>query len=256
MLGSATFESLCHMDDPSNNAARGKGRRSSAASATDESARRSALRSAKALQPAQRATPHAAALPASEGDDDEPLKDCVRAMIGRDQAALGRLYDATCGRVHAVILRIVRRADLAEEVLADVYLQAWRDCHRYDAARGKVIAWLLIIGRTRSLDALRRADEAFSHPTPEDFLSPEAMRSDEDDPLGLLDAARGHDALHMALAGLSAVQRQLVALAFFKGLSHAEIAAHTRLPLGSVKTHIRKALLQLREILADDSDTR
>lgn len=244
MLGSITAEWLCNMNDPSNEVGRRKGRRVAAGTTESDSARRLAAR------PAQ-ARPQATALPASDREEDNFLRTCVTGMVGRDQAALAKLYDATCARVHGVILRIVRRADLAEEVLADVYHQAWRDCHRYDRERGKVIAWLLIIGRTRSLDALRRADEAFSHPAPHDLVAPEAILSSDDDPLSLLDAARGNAGLHEALEALSAVQRQLIALAFFKGLSHAEIAAHTRLPLGSVKTHIRKALMQLRDVLAD-----
>lgn len=182
------------------------------------------------------------------------LLQCIEQMRGRDQVALGKLYDATAARVHGVILRIARLPELAEEVLADVYLQAWRDCDRYDPARGKVIAWLLIIARTRSLDALRRADEAFSHPAPEDLLTGDALVDSAKDPASMLEVLQDNSALQEALDSLSAIQRQLVALAFFKGLSHAEIATHASLPLGSVKTHIRKALNQLRERLAKSGE--
>ena len=152
----------------------------------------------------------------------------------------------------------LRRPEMAEEVLADVFHQAWREAARYDSARGKVIAWLLIMGRTRSLDALRRADEAFSHPDPHDLIGPESALPEHggqaaDDPVNLLAGVEGNARVHAAMASLSAIQRQLVALAFFKGLSHAEIAAHTRLPLGSVKTHIRKALAHLRDALESDA---
>ncbi len=174
----------------------------------------------------------------------------VEGMQRRDQVALGKLYDSTAARVNGVVLRIVRLSELAEEVLADVYMQAWRDSHRYDPARGKVIAWLLIMARTRSLDALRRADEAFSHPAPQDLLSGEALVDATENPAAMLEALQENSALQAAMESLSATQRQLLALAFFKGLSHAEIASHTRLPLGSVKTHLRKALSQLRERLA------
>lgn len=244
MLGSATAEWLGNMSNPSNEAGRRKGQRIAAGQAASGAGGRPNDRQSLARV----STP---AVPSDDREEEAFLRACVQEMVGRDQSALGRLYDATCARVHGVVLRIVRRADLAEEVLADVYHQAWRDCQRYDAGRGKVIAWLLIIGRTRALDALRRADEAFSHPAPHDLVAPEALLSGDDDPLNLLDTARGNDGLNAALGALSALQRQLIALAFYKGLSHAEIAAHTRLPLGSVKTHIRKALLQLRDALAE-----
>ncbi|MBL8517155.1 MAG: sigma-70 family RNA polymerase sigma factor [Betaproteobacteria bacterium] len=188
-------------------------------------------------------------------DEEATHRELVRRMCGQDQAALASLYDATASRVHGVIQRIVRRPEVAEEVLADVFHQAWREAARYDAARGKVIAWLLIMGRTRALDALRRADEAFSHPDPHELAGPASALPElggqaADDPANLLAAVEGNARVHAAMTSLSAIQRQLVALAFFKGLSHAEIAAHTRLPLGSVKTHIRKALAHLRDALA------
>ncbi|MDX2217979.1 MAG: sigma-70 family RNA polymerase sigma factor [Burkholderiales bacterium] len=247
MLGTVTAEWLYTMNEPTKPASTRKHR-----PVSDDAPSRTAasLSAVAAATRRQDATPTAV----DDGEEDVRLRAWVTAMIGRDQRALGSLYDATCARVHGVILRIVRRADLAEEVLADVYHQAWRECHRYDPTRGKVIAWLLIIGRSRALDALRRADDAVSHPSPEDLLAPEALVDSDRDPLGLLDAARGNGMLHAALAALTATQRQLIALAFFKGLSHDEIAAHTRLPLGSVKTHIRKALLQLRDTLADPRD--
>jgi RNA polymerase sigma factor (sigma-70 family) len=233
MLGSVTAECVCSVDE---SAHKTKGRLARARSTGGQGKTASSPR-------------------ASRVDEDAQMLAWVAGMTRRDQAALGQLYDATCSRVHGVVLRIVRRADLAEEVLADVYHQAWRDCHRYDPGRGKVIAWLLIIGRSRSLDALRRADEAFSHPAPEDLLTQDVLAGGGNDPLDLIEAMRGNASLREALESLSALQRQLIALAFFRGLSHAEIAAHARLPLGSVKTHIRKALLQLRDVLTDAGET-
>ena len=112
----------------------------------------------------------------------------------------------------------------------------------YDTERGHPLAWLMVITRSRALDQLRRVDPAESHAEPE--LLAEAI--DEDAPRNLLAAVQEHGALHAALAALPAVQRQLLALAFFQGLTHSEIAAHTRLPLGTVKTHVRRALQTLR----------
>ena len=174
------------------------------------------------------------------------------AIARRDEAALAAFYDATINRVYGLALRITRQPESAAEVASDVYFQVWRDATRYDAKRGNVAAWLMTICRSRALDLLRRADEAEAHPEPES-LRPEAMEQDTGQ--DLLAATQQHAALHSALARLEPLQRQLIALAFFRGLSHQEIAAHARLPLGSVKTHIRKALAVLRESLPEKSST-
>lgn len=182
----------------------------------------------------------------SPDQDEAALRACLEGIRNRDQSALGRLYDLTVSRVYGVALRIVRRAELAEEVVPDVYMQVWREVGRYDAGRGRVMAWLLIIARTRSLDLLRRQDEAFPHPNPQD-LAPDTPQ--EGDLLTMMSAAHEAQALHAALGTLTPLQRQLLSLAFFKGLTHSEIVVHSGLPLGSVKTHIRRALAVLREHL-------
>lgn len=182
----------------------------------------------------------------SPQEDEATLLECLDGIRNRDQSAIGRLYDLTVSRVYGVALRIVRRAELAEEVVPDVYMQVWREAGRYDSSRGRVMAWLLIIARTRSLDLLRRQDEAFPHPNPHDLASDTPR---EDDLLTQLSEAHEAQALHAALGTLTPLQRQLLSLAFFKGLTHSEIVAHSGLPLGSVKTHIRRALAVLREHL-------
>jgi RNA polymerase sigma factor (sigma-70 family) len=209
---------------------------------------RGARKTTKSAKPASRK----AAEPALQADDDDTLCGHLKGMIARDQAALSRLYDATAGRLYGVALRIVRQADMAEEVVSDTYFQAWRDCGRYDAARGKVLAWLLIICRSRALDALRRRDEAMSHPDPHELS--EETGDPRENPQDLLSAVQESSALHAALSTLSPLQRQLVALAFFRGYSHSEIEEHTGIPLGSVKTHIRKALSVLRGVLGEAAE--
>jgi len=184
-------------------------------------------------------------------DDDASLLECIEAIRERDQQALARFYDLTVGRVYGIALRIVRHADMAEEVVSDVYMQVWRDAHRYDDARGRVLGWLLVIARSRSLDFLRRQDEAFSHPDPYELVAePESARLNPQD---LLEATQAGSAVHAALEKLNPLQRQLLSLAFFRGLTHSEIVEHSGLPLGSVKTHIRRALSILRETLEPDA---
>lgn len=170
------------------------------------------------------------------------------AIARAEETALGALYDLTLSRVFGVALRIVGKSEAAEEVVADVFMQVWRNARDYDAVRSRPVTWLLMMTRSRALDHLRRRDEAESHPEPE-TLNLEAQSGD-DDPMNILLAVERDTALHAALADLTATQRQLVSLAFFKGLSHQEIAAHTTIPLGTVKTHIRKALQILHHELA------
>lgn len=190
----------------------------------------------------------------NKGGGTDRLEDACRALVGRiaqrDEAALGELYDAALGRVYGLALRIVRQAAGAEEVAEDTFWQIWNEAGRFDPQRGRALTWILTICRSRALDHLRRQDEA---QTVED---PEALRSealtDEDDPGRLLDAFQRASAVRAAVATLGATQRQLVALAFFRGLTHQEIAQACRMPLGTVKTHLHKACRQLMAKLSPD----
>lgn len=179
--------------------------------------------------------------------EDALLHALMARITDRDQSALAELYDATVARIFAVAQRITRQTTAAEEVVADVFLQVWQRGERYDVERGRVLTWLLTICRSRALDWLRRRDTAELHEDPETLRSD--VRESSDEPFALLDALeRGAD-VHAALSTLNERERQLIGLAFFRGLTHQEIADHTTLPLGSVKTIIRNALLALREHL-------
>lgn len=180
--------------------------------------------------------------------DAAALAALMARIVERDERALAQLYDETSSRVYGLALRICRRAAMAEEVVEDAFWQAWRQAPRFDAERGEVMTWLLAIARSRAIDALRR-DERFRH---EELCDDDAEATAESAPaaLDLLDAMRGERRVHEALATLDARSRQLVALAFFRGLTHEEIATQAGLPLGTVKSLIRRALLQLRQLLA------
>ena len=174
----------------------------------------------------------------------------LAAIAEQDEGALAALYDATLSRVYGLALRITRKPEAAEEVVADVYLQVWRKATTYDAARGRALTWLLTICHSRALDQLRRKDEAEAHPEPETLRTD--LANGDNDPLDLLQAFENQSAIYAALETLNPIQRQLIALAFFKGLSHQEAAEQSGLPLGTVKTHIRRALEQLRHALQID----
>jgi RNA polymerase sigma factor (sigma-70 family) len=180
---------------------------------------------------------------------DAQMAAWIARMANGDAQGLKSLHEATLGRVYGLALRIVRTRESAEEVAVDVYLQAWRKAHTYDTLRGAPLAWLLTLCRSRALDHLRRAEPSEAHADPDSLARPESLDHHED-PQDLLAAVESHTQLKRALEDLSALQRQLIALAFFRGLTHQEIAAHARLPLGSVKTYIRRALTELRARLA------
>lgn len=205
----------------------------------------------------------AAAANAKRDAENLELFSLVQAMARQEQPALSCFYDLTMRRVFTIAQRIVRLPELAEEVVSDTYMQVWREATRYDASRGRVMAWLLIIARSRALDCLRRQDDTVAHPEPHLLQD---MESDEHgdmqqagdapsnaSPPDLLATTERNTALHQALLTLAPIERQLLALAFFRGLSHAEIADHANLALGTVKTHIRRALASLRVVLGDNA---
>lgn len=180
---------------------------------------------------------------------DQQLAAWIDAIVDQDERALAALYDATFSCIFGIVKRIVRHTALAEEVVEDTYFQVWRQAVRFDLARGHALTWLLAIARSRAIDALRH-EARFRHESVDDETESDsggdAGPSDE-----LLDLARHQADLHQALMLLGAQPRQLVSLAFFRGLSHEEIAQQTCLPLGTVKSQIRRALLTLRQILGE-----
>ena len=178
------------------------------------------------------------------------LREWIVGVTQRDEAAFTQLYNATVNRAWSVAMRIVRQTEAAEEVVEDCYWQVWREADRFDATRGRVLTWVLTICRSRALDYLRRKDIA------EPVAEIETLRSAElaadEDPLDILGATERASAVHQALAQLKPKERQLIALAFFRGLTHQEIADASAMPIGTVKTTMHKAFRQLQAILGGD----
>lgn len=181
--------------------------------------------------------------------DESQLCAWIAQVVNRDEGALAALYDALVDRVYGLALRITGQAEVAEEVAEDTFWQVWRQAPRFDPGRGTVRAWIMTIARSRALDARRAMEPAECTDDPESLVREDAGRGDVSDWAA---AEQQGIRLHNALAGLDAMPRQLVALAFFRGLSHEEIASQMELPLGTVKSQIRRALLRLREVLTMD----
>jgi RNA polymerase sigma-70 factor, ECF subfamily len=179
----------------------------------------------------------------------EPLDELVplvEDMAQGKESALEALYDATVGKLYALASAIVRRGEDAEEVVCATYAHAWANATRYDNRRATVLGWLLMLCRSRALDVLRQRR---AHGELQQRVAREERYERDDRPEDLLNLLQQGTRIHAALAKLGTERRELVALAFLRDLSHAEISQHTGLPLGTVKSHLRRALLQLREHL-------
>ena len=160
---------------------------------------------------------------------------------------MAEFYDQTHQLVYGLALRILAHPAAAEDVMVEVYTQIWNQAGTYDASRGSPSAWLMTLTRSRAIDARRaRARERASEP----LEAAGDPASEEPGPEALTAAGERHRVVHSALAELSAELRQLIELAYFTGMSHGEIAAALGQPLGTVKTRIRSAMMQLRERLA------
>ena len=181
----------------------------------------------------------------------------ARAGLG-DRAAFATLYERTSSHLLAVVLRINRDRALAEDILQEVYVNVWRAARTFDAAQSQPLTWLTSIARNRAIDSLRRGN---AQPQLQTFGAASGSTDHEDEsvydtvadaapgPLDLLSQASESRALADCMDRLSALQKQSVALAFFHGLSHAEVAAQLRQPLGTVKSWVRRALLTLKSCL-------
>ena len=186
----------------------------------------------------------------SPQSDKAELLPLLTAIRARDEQALAQLYEMTVDRAYSLAHAMTGNDADAEEIVCDLYLQVWQRAEQYDEQRGSVSAWLLINCRSLALDLLRRRK---AHRSKQDKFGLQGLV--EEAPLieDLLNCLQEGTAVHKALTELSEIQRKLIALAFFKDMSHPEIASATDLPLGTVKSHIRRGLLKLRQLLDLDS---
>lgn len=170
----------------------------------------------------------------------------VQRMRAGDQRALNELRDCTLDGLHALASTILKVEEDAEEVVSETYAQAWRQSERYDPERGSPIGWLMMICRSRALDRLRRSRARAAEQTFDGDLESLDGAPAQEDVLALFDEG---SRLRDALALLSADRVRILRLAYFEGLSAGEIARRTQTPLGTVKSHIRRGLAQLRRTL-------
>lgn len=175
----------------------------------------------------------------------EALARLVQKVAGGDRKALAELYRHTAPRLYSVILRIVREEPAAEEALQDVFVRLWQKAGSYDPKKARVTTWLNTVARNRALDEVRgRRGEVVSG-------LELTLFEDEDSPGPAQDAHRAGMARELALCleELEGDQRQSVLKAFYEGMTHSELAESMKKPLGTVKSWVRRALMQLKECL-------
>ncbi len=165
----------------------------------------------------------------------------------KDETALSAFYDRYRRLVYALVLRIVGDECGAEEVLGEVFWQVWRQAERYSQSRGKAVAWLMTIARTRAIDLVRRNKRQRSVAQPVEDEIEDESGSPVDDVLA--EELRGQ--VRAALRSLPAAQQTAIELAYYNGLSQSQIATALSQPLGTVKTRIRSGLARLRKDLQD-----
>jgi RNA polymerase sigma-70 factor (ECF subfamily) len=172
----------------------------------------------------------------------QPLdQDLVTAIAGGDQVSLACLYDRYSGLVYSVALRVLRDTAAAEEILQDIFMQLWQKASQFDAQRGSLPAWLLVMTRNRAISRLRRRNPA-SEASMDEASASLPYRLDhfviERELLGKV---------RMAMEELPPAQREALEMAYFEGMSQSEIAGRTGEPLGTIKTRLRSAMQTLRQ---------
>ncbi|MFY3385583.1 RNA polymerase sigma factor [Paracidovorax sp. MALMAid1276] len=182
---------------------------------------------------------------------DSELMNLLDRIAAEDADALKNLYERTSSRLYGLALRVVLHRDTAEDVLQESFLTIWRSAGSYRASLSPPLAWMGLIVRSRALDALRkrRSDRADLMNELDDALA-ETLEGDAVNPVDASAASEQAFALHQCLTRLDNKQREVVSLAYLRDLSHGELADQLQLPLGTVKTWIRRGLQQLRACMA------
>lgn len=186
-----------------------------------------------------------------KGSDSEHLARLLAAVSDGDPAAFNLLYRSCAAHLYGLLLRILKRPDLAEDALQDCFLKVWRKADSYEPGKGAPLAWLSAIARYRALDLLRRRPPEVNQTDfgTADWPDPAEPVDAPNSPLREICAEEDLEALRHCLATLSPEQRQSILLAYHDGYTHQELAEVLHVPLGTVKSWLRRGLLRLNECL-------
>ncbi|WP_133700103.1 sigma-70 family RNA polymerase sigma factor [Roseateles toxinivorans] len=196
-------------------------------------------------------------MPAQDWSQNSKELSQLLARVGLgDREAFAKLYERSSARLFGVVLRIQRDQAAAEDILQEVFVKVWRSAAGFDAAQSQPLTWLTSVARNAAIDSLRRQQTQpqiqARHRADDDDDAPDAVDLAADEapgPLELLSRATEARALNHCMQDLNAMQKQSLALAFYDGLSHAEVAEKMAQPLGTVKSWVRRALLSLKNCL-------
>ncbi|WP_438856555.1 ECF RNA polymerase sigma factor SigK [Agromyces sp. M3QZ16-3] len=177
---------------------------------------------------------------------DPTLDDLLVASGTGDRAAFGALYDRTAARILGLVRRIVIDPAQAEEVAQDVFLEVWQTAPRFDAARGSAISWMFTLAHRRAVDRVRSSQSARDRDA---RIGARDLDVPVDSVAEVVEVRLDHERAHVALAELSDPQRECVELAYYGGLTQAEIAERLDVPLGTVKTRMRDGMIRLRRVM-------
>jgi RNA polymerase sigma-70 factor (ECF subfamily) len=177
--------------------------------------------------------------------------DLIDLIIQKNEAALGELYDRYHRLIYSIALHVVGRPEDAEEIALDVFTSVWEKADTYQSERAKVTTWLTRVARNRAIDFVRRESV---RPMKDSLswaqVSPEPA-ANSDRPESAAHLAMQKERVREAMASLPEAQQEVLALAYFKGYSHSEIASELDIPLGTAKGRIRAGMQKLRALLYD-----
>jgi RNA polymerase sigma-70 factor (ECF subfamily) len=179
----------------------------------------------------------------------ERLAELLARTALSDEAAYAEIYRLTASHLYGVALRILREAAAAEDALQEAYVSIWHRAASYDPAKAQPQTWLASIVRNRCLDRLRRREPDTVTMTRDDEETEIEYEAAGPTPVELLLAGAEANSVRECVDGLDGGQKQAIALAFYQGLSHAEIAQRLDRPLGTVKSWVRRALARLKQCL-------
>jgi RNA polymerase sigma-70 factor, ECF subfamily len=173
----------------------------------------------------------------------ERIVELLRAVASGDRAAFASLYTATSAKLYGIILRILKRRDLSDEILQDVYLKIWQMAGDYNPAKGSPITWMAAIARNRAIDEVRRAKPVSIEDTPEAM----DYASNEPDAFATLQSKQEMQRLLTCMEALGAERREMVMLAYFHGATREALAEKFAKPVATVKTWLHRAIAQLKD---------
>lgn len=181
--------------------------------------------------------------------EPKQIAEWLAAIARGDERAFQKLYHATSAHLFALLVRILRTEDNAEDALQDVYVKIWQKAHTYKPERGAPLSWLMSIARYRALDLLRRHDPQGSMPEDPNLEALVLEDTHAAGPQTNNETMQTLNAIDQCLHTLRSDQRRGLLLVYYQGLTHQEMAAQLGIPLGTAKSLIRRGLISLRECL-------